>query len=523
MSPDFDIVVLGSGFGGSLLSMVARRLGLSVLLVERSAHPRFAIGESTSPLTNLLLEQLAVGYDLPFLLPLTTFGDWQRTYPEIGCGLKRGFTYYAHKAGEPFRAAPDRSTQLLVAASPKDEVSDMHWLRADVDHFLMRRAVELGVIYTDRTEVTGLDRTGEGIWRLSGQRDGAPFNASARLLIDATGPRGCLHRLWGLPETTFPDYPATRGLFTHFTNVQRCDAMEDFATDGVPPYPPDDAALHHVFDGGWMWALRFGNGITSAGFSITDALAGELGLPGDPEAAWQRFLQRFPSIQRQFVNAQPIRPFVYSPRLSYRTSQAAGSGWALLPSAAAFIDPLFSTGIPLTLLGIERLGRVLAEIGEPASLDSRLSAYGELTLAEADSTAAFIGAGFRAMPCFPVFAAFSLFYFAAASYSEMARRLAKPHLVTRFLAADRTDFRSGMDRCLQRLPSAMTNCNPSATDAFASLVAESIACLNVAGLADPGKRNWYGVDLEDVVRNAAKLELAPEQARAIIATAPWAQ
>ena len=57
----------------------------------------------------------------------------------------------------------------------------------------------------------------------------------------------------------------------------------------------------------------------------------------------------------------PIRPFTYAPRLAYRASAAAGPGWAMLPSAAAFVDPLFSTGIPLTLLGIERLGRILEE------------------------------------------------------------------------------------------------------------------------------------------------------------------
>ena len=30
----------------------------------------------------------------------------------------------------------------------------------------------------------------------------------------------------------------------------------------------------------------------------------------------------------------------------------AGDGWAMLPSAAGVIDPLLSTGFPLTLLGI---------------------------------------------------------------------------------------------------------------------------------------------------------------------------
>ncbi|HLK56046.1 MAG TPA: hypothetical protein VKU00_05765, partial [Chthonomonadaceae bacterium] len=94
MKADYDILILGSGFGGSLLSMVAHRVGRSVLLLEKSRHPRFAIGESTSPLTNLIIEQLAVRYDLPRLLPLTTYGAWQRAYPGIACGLKRGFTYY---------------------------------------------------------------------------------------------------------------------------------------------------------------------------------------------------------------------------------------------------------------------------------------------------------------------------------------------------------------------------------------------------------------------------------------------
>ena len=57
-----DIVIIGAGFGGSLMAMVAKRLGRSVILIERGTHPRFAIGESTTPLANLLLQQLAEDY-----------------------------------------------------------------------------------------------------------------------------------------------------------------------------------------------------------------------------------------------------------------------------------------------------------------------------------------------------------------------------------------------------------------------------------------------------------------------------
>src|SRR5262245_60546691 len=134
---EFDIAIVGSGFAGPLLAMIARRLGRSVVLLERFKHPRFAIGESSTPLANLLLEELAIRYDLPHLLPLSKWGSWQRSYPEIACGLKRGFTFYHHTFDRRFSADADRRNQLLVAASPHDEISDTHWYRADFDHLLV--------------------------------------------------------------------------------------------------------------------------------------------------------------------------------------------------------------------------------------------------------------------------------------------------------------------------------------------------------------------------------------------------
>src|SRR5688500_9481273 len=98
--------------------MIARRLGRRVVLLERGRHPRFAIGESASPLAGILIEQLADRYDLPRLRPLSAFGTWQRAYPEVVCGLKRGFTYFRHDAGRRCAASSDRAQQLLVAASP---------------------------------------------------------------------------------------------------------------------------------------------------------------------------------------------------------------------------------------------------------------------------------------------------------------------------------------------------------------------------------------------------------------------
>ena len=359
---DTDLAIVGSGFGGSILAMIARRLGVRVMLLERGRHPRFAIGESASPLAGVLIEQLADRYDLPRLRPLSAFGTWQRTYPDVVCGLKRGFTYFKHETGQRYRAEPDRSNQLLVAASPSDELSDTHWLRADVDHFLVKEAIALGVEYLDEVNLDGVDWQADAV-ALSGTRRGAPVRMRAGFVVDASGPRGFLGRALNIPEPGFDGYPSTQALYSHFTDVARCDEMPEFGCEGakvrgcegaVPPYPIDDAALHHLFDGGWMWVLRFGNGVTSAGIAVVDALAQELKL-SDGAPAWERFLARFPSIAAQFADARPTREFTWMPRLAYRASVASGERWAMLPSAAAFIDPLFSTGIPLTLLGIERI------------------------------------------------------------------------------------------------------------------------------------------------------------------------
>ncbi|MGH9840123.1 MAG: NAD(P)/FAD-dependent oxidoreductase [Blastocatellia bacterium] len=515
MENDFDLAIIGSGFGGSLLAMIARRLNLSVILLERATHPRFAIGESTSPLANLLIEQLAERYDLPRLKALASWGEWQRTYPEVIGGLKRGFTYFKHEAGKAYRTAADRSNQLLVAASPNDETADSHWLRSSVDQFLLREATALGAEYLDQTHVHSIEQLAGGIVRLSGERLGESVRVTARLLVDAGGPRGFLSRQLNIAETAFADYPPTQSLFSHFAGVRRCDEMQDYEVDGAPPYPMDDAAVHHVFDGGWMWVLRFNNGVTSAGVAMVDRLASKLRL-AEGEAAWRRFLSRFPSIASQFTGAEALRAFTRQPRVAYRAAAAAGRNWAMLPSAAAFVDPLFSTGIPLTLLGIERLGRILSECfskGGGNTLSERLREYGEVTLAEADHTAHFIGSCYAAFPRFEKFTAYSMFYFAAASYSEMARRLDRGYRVTRFLAADHAEFAASLRAFGDELRKPGDAAHPTA---FARRIADAVDCLNIAGLCSPQKRNWYDVDLEDVAAGAAKLGLTTSEARAAL-------
>lgn len=451
--------------------MIARRLGLSVVMIEKGTHPRFAIGESTTPLSNLLLEEIADRYDLPRLKPLTKWGTWQRTYPELACGLKRGFSFYPHSPAPGERP-------LLVAASPNDASADTHWYRADFDHFLVREAQAMGVEYVDRTALSFFWETADGV-EVDGFR--------GRFLVDASGPRGFLHRALRLEERALPGYPETQALYSHFSNVG--------PMGGEPgmPYPPDDAALHHVFDGGWIWVLRFNNGLTSAGVAATDEVAERFGF-AEGAPAWKRLLDSLPAVKAQFAGAKAELPFVHAPRLSFRTSVIAGRRWAMLPSAAGFIDPLLSTGFPLTLFGVARLGAMLGEM--PAG-DWDAAGYAEKTNAELSATAGLIGALYGSMSDFPLFARVSLLYFAAASFAETARRLGRKEMASSFLLCGDPAFGPASARLCERVMLGEKGLGPE--------ILRVVEPFDVAGLCRPERRNWYPVDAADLLGAAAKL------------------
>ena len=67
MSEHHEIAIIGSGFAGSLLARLLALSGRDVVLLERDDHPRFALGESSTPLGNLALAmaRLAAPDDQP--------------------------------------------------------------------------------------------------------------------------------------------------------------------------------------------------------------------------------------------------------------------------------------------------------------------------------------------------------------------------------------------------------------------------------------------------------------------------
>lgn len=518
MTESCEVAIVGSGFAGSLLARVLAKIGYEVVLLERGAHPRFAIGESTTPLANLSLERLGVRYGLPDCYRLATHGRWLAHHPELRRGLKRGFTYYRHHPGEGPDAASLAAERMLVAASPDDAVADTHWLRADVDQHFVREAVAAGVDYRDRAALTGAVEDADGM-RLSGTRDGASFELHARFVVDASGADGFLARQLAIPSALARTETRSSLVFGHFAGVRM---MREVAA-GMPegPYPDDWAAVHHIVDEGWMYSLRFDDGVTSAGFLLTPRGLATLapGERADAASLWKAMLRRYPRIAAAFADATPVRPIAFVPEVQHRLAISAGERWALMPHAFAFVDPLFSTGIAWGLRAVERLALAFESAADDGRIPEvgTLREYDALLAAEGTQADRLVAGAYEAMARFDLFAAHAMLYFATVSFTEVRQRIAPDESAAwgGFLGVGDAVLEPLFGEALARLREITQGRGATGTAEqsreFAEWVARAIAPRNIAGLADPARGNLYPVDLDTLVERHDLLGMTREQ------------
>lgn len=478
-----DVVILGSGFGGSLLATILAWHGMRVVILDRERHPRFAIGESSTPIADLTLARLAARHDLPEIAPLARWGTWRASYSDVGCGLKRGFSYFRHKPGEVFADSPDHAASLLVAASATDDEADTHWLRADVDALLFRQALVRGAIGREGCTVTAVEHDATG-WAVAWtNEDGTTERTTTTWVIDATGSGGLLGRVLALGRLDHALSNRTGAIFTHVRGAASWDALERAAGNDstTTPFRSDDAAQHHLIAGAWVWMLRFANDVCSVGIVARDIDATDA---ADPDGAWRRRLAPYPSLRRMLADARLLRPLAVIPRMSRLWGQASGPGWAFLPTTAGFVDPLHSTGIAHTLQGVVRLAELLLA---PRRDDSAWLAYGRDVVDEVRWIDRLVGTATAMIDDFPRFTLACHLYFVATIACE--RGLAGLDTDRGFLAARDEPLRAALETACDDLASAAAD--PAKRDSTCAAIRDRLAPWDRAGLFNLHARNRY--------------------------------
>ncbi|MGK5530979.1 FAD-dependent monooxygenase [Streptomyces sp. URMC 129] len=338
-----DVLILGSGLAGSVAGACLARQGANVVLVDAGQHPRFAIGESMTP---QLVEWLRI-CEKRFQVPeIGYLLDAKSVAKNIGPhhGRKQSFGFIKHNVGQ--EPDPDEATMFVI---PKVLTDASHLFRQDTDQFFFNVAAKYGCTTRQNWRAADLDFDDDGV-TVTGQ-NGEVFRA--KYLIDASGFRSPLAEKFDLREKPARFKHHARSMFTHFIDLKPFDEVSHHPVSKRPPAKWHDGTLHHLIDRGWFWIIPFNNlkgsanPVVSVGLTIDERTYPK---PKDmsPEEEFNKFLDMYPAVKRQFAGAKRVREWISTDRLQYSSKRSIGHRWCLMSHAAGFLDPLFSRGLSNT-------------------------------------------------------------------------------------------------------------------------------------------------------------------------------
>jgi len=306
-----DVLVIGAGPSGSVVSTLLARKGYKVLVLEKQLFPRFSIGESL--LANCLEFVAEAGM--------------------TEAVFAKGFQF---KNGAAF-ALEDQYTDFnfsekVTAGSP----FTFQVPRADFDKALADDAVRQGVEIHYEVEITAVDVSGERPKVTAKNKAGEIKEYQPRFLLDGSGFGRTLPRLLDLHRPS--DFPVRTALYG-----QVYDHIPAGAFDRQKIRVGINAKDRDI----WTWLIPFSNGISSVGVVSTPEQQAK--FSGSNEDKWRQLIAGEPKLEALLSNAKIYRPIDQITGYAAKVTRLHGPGFALLGNAAEFLDPVFSSGVTIAM------------------------------------------------------------------------------------------------------------------------------------------------------------------------------
>ena len=299
-----DVLIIGGGPGGSMAGAVLARAGLNVGIIEREEYPRFHIGESLLPASMPLFKE-------------TGFYDVLNSGKYITkCGAR--FIDYQNEDEVYFGFAEGLNPDIPTAFEVE---------RCEFDKDILQYAVKCGATLYQPEEVIELDITATGV-NLQTNKN----RFSAEYLLDVTGRDSLIGKRMKIRQVNHDLNNVA--VFAHYKGVKRRPGLDE-----------GDITIGLLPNRAWTWIIPFKGDITSVGVV---ASAKFVGTP-DLEAYLNENLLKSSTVRDFMKDAVRVNELRSIGNYSHTCDQFFGERWLLSGDAAMFLDPIFSSGVHMSL------------------------------------------------------------------------------------------------------------------------------------------------------------------------------